>query len=79
MRTTVTLDDDIYEAALSQARATGQRLGKVLSDMARRALEPEPTERAARRRRFPAFEVPPGTPIIPSSRIQAALDSDGIV
>ena len=27
MRTTVTIDDDVYEAALSQARATGQRLG----------------------------------------------------
>jgi ATP-dependent helicase YprA (DUF1998 family) len=48
MRTTVTLDDDIYEAGLSQARATGQRLGKVLSDMARRALEPEPKGRSAR-------------------------------
>lgn len=78
MRTTVTLDDDIHEAALSQARATGQRLGKVLSDMARCALEHEPTERG-RGRRFAAFEVPPDTPIIPSSRVQAALDRDGIV
>ena len=79
MRTTVTLDDDIHEAALRQARATGQRLGKVLSDMARRALEPEPTERGGERRRFAAFDVPPRTPIIPSSRVQAALDRDGIV
>ena len=42
MRTTVTLDDDVYEAALSQARATDQRLGRVLSDMARKALQPGP-------------------------------------
>ena len=38
MRTTVTLDDDVYEAALSHTRATGQRLGRVLSDMSRPAM-----------------------------------------
>ena len=75
----MTLDDDIYEAALSHARATGQRLGKVLSNMARQALEPAPRERRAPRRRFPAFEVPPGAPVIPASRVQKALDEDGIV
>lgn len=78
MRTTVTLDDDIYEAALCQARATGQRLGRVLSDMARQALEPPPKQRAGKGR-FPAFEVPRGTPVIPASRVQKALDEDGIV
>ena len=78
MRTTVTLDDDIYEAALCQARATGQRLGRVLSDMARQALEPQPGQRA-RKGRFPAFEVPRGTPVISASRVQKALDEDGIV
>ena len=40
MRTTVTLDDDVYEAAQAHAQATGQRLGRVLSDMARQALQP---------------------------------------
>ena len=79
MRTTVTLDDDIYEAALCQARATGQRLGKVLSDMARQALAPEPKRRRTRKGRFPAFEVAPGTPVIPASRVQRVLDEDGIV
>lgn len=80
MRTTVTLDDDVYEAALSQARATGQRLGRVLSDMARQALQPgPPPRRRSRRARFATFEVPPGTPLIPASRIQDALDDDGIV
>lgn len=81
MRTTVTLDDDIYEAALSHARATGQRLGRVLSDMARQALEPGPaTEQGGERRnRFPTFEVPAGTPLIPSSRVQEVLDEDGVV
>lgn len=81
MRTTVTLDDDIYEAALSHARATGQRLGRVLSDMARQALEPGPAteQRGERRNRFLTFEVPAGTPLIPSSRVQKVLDEDGVV
>ena len=75
MRTTVTLDDDVYEAALCHARATGQRLGQVLSDMARRSMTPEPP----RGHRFPAFDVPAGARLIASSRIQAALDEDGVV
>ncbi len=78
MRTTVTLDDDIHEAALCQARATGRRLGRVLSDMARLALEPGPPRRGARKSRFPAFEVPPGTNLISTSRIQQALDEEGV-
>ena len=78
---TVTIDDDIYEAALSQARATGQRLGRVLSDMARQALKPDPPPRRRSKGggRFARFEVPSGTPLIPASRIQDALDDDGIV
>ena len=81
MRTTVTLDDDIYEAALSHARATGQRLGRVLSDMARQALQPEPQTHGHRGStgRFAAFDVPPNAGVIPASRIQKALDDDGVV
>ena len=81
MRTTVTLDDDIYEAALCQAKATGRRLGSVLSEMARYALRPEPQQRQGnqQRGRFPSFDVPPGTRIIPASRVQKVLDEDGIV
>ena len=81
MRTTVTLDDDIYEAAVSHARATGQRLGRVLSDMARQALQPDSHARSAARRarRFAAFDVPADVGLIPASRIQQALDDDGVV
>jgi hypothetical protein len=81
MRTTVTLDDDVYEAAQAHAQATGKRLGCVLSEMARQALQP--TEQRSKgsakgASRFPVFELPVGTPMIPASRIQKALD-DGIV
>ena len=79
MRATVTLDDDVYEAALCHARATGQRLGQVLSDMARRSMTPEPPPKRTRGHRFPAFDVPAGARLIAISRIQAALDEDGVV
>lgn len=80
VRTTVTIDDDIYEAALANARATGRRLGRVLSDMARVALQPQPAPPSRRKRaRFATFDVPEGSRVIPASRIQNALDEGGII
>jgi hypothetical protein len=82
MRTTVTLDDDVYEAAQAHAQATGKRLGQVLSEMARQALQPStqrPKRSGKKPSRFPVFEVPAGTGLIPASRVQKALDEDGIV
>ena len=71
----------VYEAALSHARATGQRLGRVLSDMARQALQPELQGLGERRStgRFATFDVPRNAGVIPASRIQKALDDDGVV
>ena len=79
MRTTVTIDDDVYEAALANARATGRRLGRVLSDMARAALSQQKTPPTRKRTRFATFNVPKGSGTIPASRIQNALDGDGII
>ena len=82
MRTTITIDDDVYEAAQAQAHATGKPLGRVLSEMARQALQPsgrQPERSVKRTSRFPAFEVPADARLIPASRIQKALDEDGIV
>ena len=76
MRTTVTLDQDVYEAAMHLSRVSGERLGKVLSNLARTALKtPAPPPRK-NGRRFPVFDVPPGAAIIPASRIQRLLDED---
>jgi len=50
--------------------------------MARQVLQPsgQPSKRLAKKAsRFPVFEVPTGTRLIPASRIQKALDKDGIV
>jgi hypothetical protein len=78
MRTTVTLDDDVYEAAQAYAHATGKRLGRVLSEMARQALHPPEQPPARGTSRFPAFAVPADARLIPAARVQKALDEDGI-
>jgi len=78
VRTTVTLDEDVYEAASHLSRVSGRRLGKVLSELARRGLSGAKATPSRRGRRFPAFDVPPGTPIIAASRVQEFLDEEGI-
>jgi hypothetical protein len=77
MRTTLTIDDDVYEAAVAKARATGRTLGRVISEMARGALEPR--RRSPARKRFATFDVPKGSRMISAARIQKALDRNGII
>jgi hypothetical protein len=72
MRTTVTLDEDIYAAAVSVSRLSGERLGKVLSRMARRGLEQKNAPRRKGQRRFPIFDISPGPQ---SFRLRASNES----
>lgn len=72
MRTTLHLDDDIYEAVRSLAAIDRSSVGKVLSRLARRALNP--AHSAASSKGFPVFEVPPGARPITPDRVRDALD-----
>jgi hypothetical protein len=45
MRTTLSIDDDVLQAAKEIAANRGTSTGRVLSDLARRALEPKSTPR----------------------------------
>jgi len=74
MRTTITVDDDVYEAALSQARASGKKLGEVISQLARRGLRASAD--TARKNGLPVFKVGGNAPVIPSSRAKELLDED---
>jgi hypothetical protein len=74
MRTTLTLDDDVYQAALHLSRVSGERLGKTLSTLVRRSLTSTRPQPKGKARRFPAFEVPPGTRIIPASRAERLIE-----
>jgi hypothetical protein len=78
MRTTVTLDDDVYEAAQAYAQASGKRLGRVLSEMARQPLHSAVQRLGRGASRFPAFDVPANARVIPASRVQKALNEDGV-
>jgi hypothetical protein len=74
MRTTVTLDDDVFEAAQAQAQASGKKLGKVLSQLARRGLRA--TAQSATQTGLPVFKVQPDAEIIPSNRAKELLAED---
>ena len=78
MRTTLSLDQDIYEAALQLSKTSGKRLGEVVSDLARRGLQPR-KPRADKKRRFPVFEVSADAPPIVLSKFQKIIDEEGIL
>lgn len=63
MRTTLSLDSDIYEAAKSLADASGQNLGVVVSTLARKGLKRQ--ESFGERNGLPVFQVPVDAPVIP--------------
>lgn len=64
MRTTITLDDEAYEAALTLSKTSGRRLGKVISQLIRRAIQAEGPPEPKRGKRFPTFEVAHDAPMI---------------
>ncbi len=74
MRTTVTVDDDVFEAAQALAVSSGEKLGKVLSKLARRGLRAE--VKMTRKSGLPVFKVPPDALVIPSNRAQKMLAED---
>ncbi len=55
MRTTLTIDDDVLRAVRSIASEEGRTMGKVISELARKGLRPEPAP--ASDGDFPVFEV----------------------
>ncbi len=55
MRTTLQIDDDVFEAAKSLARAQNRRIGEVISELAREGLAPRRS--SGKRKGFPVFDV----------------------
>jgi hypothetical protein len=77
MRTTLVLDDEVFDAAMHIARTSGQRIGQVVSDLARRGLNPGAEVQIVQSGRFPSFAVPEGTPGMDSETVQRVLDEEG--
>jgi hypothetical protein len=78
MRTTLTIDDDVYEAAIERARHTGASLGKTVSELAREGLKPRESLRMVKKGRFYQVDVPADAPKIDPERVRRFLDDEGI-
>jgi hypothetical protein len=76
MRTTVTLDDEAYEAAVTLAKTSGKRLGQVISDLIRRAVQKPQGAPPSGKKRFPTFDVPPGAPMISLKAVRRAWEEE---
>lgn len=76
MRTTVTLDDDVFEAAKALAEGSGRQLGAVLSQLARRGLRA--SAEVSHRNGLPVFKVSPDAPVIPSRRAAELSAEDAL-
>jgi hypothetical protein len=76
MRTTVTLDDEAYETAVTLAKSSGKRLGQVISDLIRRAVQKPQGHSTKGAKRFPTFEVPPTAPMISLKAIRRAWEEE---
>ena len=72
MRTTLTIDTDVLEAARALAEARGVSIGSVISELARRALAPD-TERRSRNG-FPLIAVRPGSAPVTPELIRELLE-----
>jgi hypothetical protein len=75
MRTTLNLDDDVYEAARAQAATSGKPLGAIVSLLARRGLRPRT---GPRRGGLPVFEVSTRAAIVPGGRASEPLAAEGV-
>jgi hypothetical protein len=69
MRTSITLDDDIYELATLYSRGKGITLGAAIGELVRRGEAVEPPAQASRLQRAPngmlIFAARPGRVITP--------------
>jgi len=74
MRTTLQLDEDVYEAARSLAAAEGVSLGTVISRLARQGLAPKSRVRV--RNGFPVFDVPDDAQAITPEMVKRAQDDE---
>jgi hypothetical protein len=71
MRTTLTLDDDVIEAASKRAEALHISLGKAVSDLARRGLESTLPVKDVNG--LVVFSPPKGAPTITMKKVKEAL------
>lgn len=72
MRTTLDLDEDVLQAAKEIADARGTTAGRVLSELARKALTPTRVPRT--RNGVPVLPRRPGGRVVTVAEVNALLD-----
>ena len=72
MRTTLTLDPDIYRVVRSMAEERRQSMGTVLCELARVGLRPR--ESVVRANGFPVFDVASDASPLTSEMVRDALE-----
>jgi hypothetical protein len=77
MRTTINLDDDVFEAAKALAQSSKESIGRVVSRLARRGLAPSRTGAKRTRSGFPVFDLPADSPAVTPEMVARALEEDG--
>lgn len=74
MRTTLALDDDVFELAVQQSKARGVSLGKTVSSLIRRGLNaPTPT---ANEEGIIVFRLPSDSPVVTTEDVRR-LEAEG--
>ncbi len=76
MRTTVDLDEDVLRVAKHLAEEREQSLGRVLSDLIRRGLQPS-KKIAVRHGIIPTLTRKPGAKPVTSQAVRELLEIDG--
>jgi hypothetical protein len=72
MRTTLNLDNDIYQTASALAKARNQSLGKIVSALARQSLQP--AQLSTNAKGLPVLKAPKGSPSITSQKVRKILE-----
>jgi hypothetical protein len=75
MRTTVDLDEDVLRAAKDLAEERSQSLGRVLSDLARRGLQPRKAK-GSTRNGVPLLPRLPGAKPVTSQAVKELLEQE---
>jgi len=79
MRTSITLDEDVYQQATLYARGRGVTLSTAISEMARKGVEAmQSTSPSPRLKRAPngLLIIPSDGRVITSEMVKAALEED---
>ena len=78
MRTTLTLDADVLAAARDLAARSGSTIGRVISDLARKALTGADGQPASEDGFFGFVPLPPRGGVVSNELVNAIRDEEGI-